>query len=71
MNTFRMIVYGIMVASFVLVSSGCHDWDRRDDYSGYDRGGSYDRNDRRWDGDAHRDGGYSRPDRRGWDWDRN
>ena len=50
MNTFRMITYGIMVASFVLVSSGCYEWNRRGDYSGYDRvGSSYDRNDRRWD----------------------
>jgi hypothetical protein len=72
MNTFRMITYGIMVASFVLVSSGCYEWNRRGDYSGYDRvGSSYDRNDRRWDGDRYRGGGYSRPDRRDSDWERN
>jgi hypothetical protein len=48
MNTLRMAMYGIMVASFVLVSSGCYEWNRRGDYGAYDRvGRSYDRNDRR------------------------
>ena len=46
-------MYGIIVASFVLVSSGCYEWNRSGDYGGYDRvGSSYDRNDRRWDGVA-------------------
>ena len=45
MNTLRMAMYGIMVASFVLVSSGCYEWNRRGDYGAYDS--SYDRNDRR------------------------
>jgi hypothetical protein len=68
MNTFRMVMYGIVAASFVLVSSGCYEWNRRGDYSGYDRvGSSYDRNDRRWDGAPY----YSRPDRRAWEWERN
>jgi len=54
MNTFRIIMYGIMVAGFVLVSSGCYEWNRSGDYGGYDRvGSSYDRNDRRWDGDPY------------------
>ena len=70
MNTFRMVMYGIVAAGFVLVSSGCYEWNRRGDYSGYDRvGSSYDRNDRRWDGAPYR--GYSRPDRRAWEWERN
>ena len=72
MNTIRIIVYGIMVAGFVLVSSGCYEWNRRGDYSSYDRvGSSYDRNDRRWDGDPYRGEGYSRSDRRDSDWQRN
>ena len=72
MNTFRMVMYGIVAAGFVLVSSGCYEWNRRGDYSGYDRvGSSYDRNDRRWDGAPYRDPGYSRPDRRAWEWERN
>lgn len=40
MNTLRMVMYGIMVASFVLVSSGCYEWNRRGDYGAYDRVGS-------------------------------
>ena len=69
MNTFRISMYGIIVASFVLVSSGCYEWNRSGDYGGYDRvGSSYDRNDRRWDGDPYRGGGYSRPDRRDSNW---
>jgi len=57
MNTFRMVMSGIMVAGFVLVSSGCYEWNRSGDYGGYDRvGSSYDRNDRRWDGDPYRGG---------------
>ena len=72
MNTFRIIMYGIMVAGFVLVSSGCYEWNRRGDYSSYDRvSSSYDRNDRRWDGDPYRGEGYSRSDRRDSDWQRN
>ena len=72
MNTFRIIMYGIMVAGFVLVASGCYEWNRRGDYSSYDRvSSSYDRNDRRWDGDPYRGGGYSRSDRRDSDWQRN
>jgi hypothetical protein len=47
-NNLRIIMYGIIVASFVLVSSGCYEWNQRGDYSGYDRvSSSYDRNDRR------------------------
>lgn len=69
MNTFRIVLYGIMVASFVLVSSGCYEWNRRGDYGAYDRvGSSYDRNDHRWDGDPYRGGGYLRSDRRDSDW---
>ncbi len=72
MNTFGMAMYGIVAASFVLASSGCYEWNRRGDYSGYDRvGSSYDKNDRRWDGDPYRGAGYSRPDRRDSDWERN
>jgi hypothetical protein len=72
MNAFRMVVYGIVAAGFVLASSGCNEWNRRDDYSRYHRDGSrYDRYDRRWDGDTYRDRRYSRPDRRDWAWDRN
>jgi len=72
MNTFRIIMYGIMVAGFVLVASGCYEWNRRGDYSSYDRvSSSYDRNDRRWDGDPYRGEGYSRSDRRDSDWQRN
>jgi len=67
MNTFRIVMYGIMVASFVL--GGCYEWNRRGDYGAYDRvGSSYDRNDRRWDGDLYRSGDYSRTDRRDSDW---
>ena len=69
-NAFRMVVYGIVAASFVLVSSGCHEWNHHGDHRGYDRdGSSYDRNDRRWDGD-YRDRRYSRPDRRDSEWER-
>lgn len=69
MNTFRIIMSGIMVAGFVLVSSGCYEWNRSGDYGGYDRvGSSYDRNDRRWDGDPYRGEGYFRPDRRDSNW---
>ena len=64
MNTLRMVMYGIMVASFVL--GGCYEWNRRGDYGAYDS--SYDRNDRRWEGDPYRGGGYLRPDRRDSDW---
>jgi len=72
MNTLRIIMYGIMVAGFVLVASGCYEWNRRGDYSSYDRvSSSYDRNDRRWDGDPYRGEGYSRSDRRDSDWQRN
>jgi hypothetical protein len=72
MNTLRMVMYGIVAASFVLVSSGCYEWNRRGDYSAYDRvGSSYDRNDRRGDGDSYRDRGYARPDRRNSEWERN
>jgi hypothetical protein len=71
MNAFRMFVYGIVAASFALVSSGCNQWNRRGDYGGYYRdGSSYDRNDRRWDGDYYRNRGYSRSDRRNWEWER-
>jgi len=72
MNMFKMAMYGIVAVGFVLASSGCNEWNRRGDYRGYDRDGiSYDRNDRRWDGDTYRDRRYSRPYRRDWDWDRN
>lgn len=72
MNTFRMVMYGIVVASFVLVSSGCYGWNRRGDYGGYNRdGSSYDRNDGRGDRDTYRDRRYSRPDGRDWQWERN
>jgi len=72
MNRFEMTLCGIVAASFMLVSSGCYEWNRRGDYSGYDRAGSsYDRNDRRWDGDPYRDRDYTRPDRKSSDWDRN
>ena len=71
MNAFRMVVCGIVAASFVLASGGCNEWNRRGDYRGYDRAGSsYDRNDRRWDGDSYRDRRYSRPDRRDSEWER-
>ena len=74
MNTLRMIVYGIVAASVVLASSGCHESNRHsDNNNGYYRDGSrYGRNDRRWDDDNYyRDRRYSRPDRRDWEWDRN
>jgi hypothetical protein len=72
MNTFKMVMYGIVVVSFVLASSGCYEWNQRGDYGGYDRvGSSYDRNDRRWDGDPYPDRRYSRPDRRDSEWERN
>ena len=74
MNMFKMAMYGIVAVGFVLASSGCNEWNRHGDYRGYDRdrdGISYDRNDRRWDGDTYRDRRYSRPDRRDWNWDRN
>lgn len=65
MNAFRMVMYGITTASVMLASSGCYEWNRRADYGGYDRdGSSYERNDRRGDGDSYRDRGYARPDRR-------
>ena len=72
MNAFRMAVYGIVAASLLLASSGCHGWNRNSDNDGYYRDGSrYGRNDRRWDDDNYRDRRYSRPDRRDWEWDRN
>jgi len=33
-------MYGIIVASFVLVSSGCYEWNRRGDHGAYDRVGT-------------------------------
>ena len=71
MNAFRIVMFGIVAASFVLGSSGCHEFNHHSDYRGYDRdGSSYDRNDRRWDGDTYRDRRYSRPDRRDSEWER-
>ena len=72
MNTFKLVLCGIVAAGIMLASSGCSEWNRRGDYRGAERDwGSYDRNDRRWDGDAYRDRRYSRPDRRDWEWERN
>ena len=72
MHTFRMVIYAVVAAGLMLASSGCQEWNRRGDYRGYDRdGSSYDRNDRGWDRDTYRDRGYSRPDRRDSDWERN
>ena len=72
MSIFKMIMYGIVAASVVLASSGCHEWDRHADNDGYHRDGSrYERNDRRSDADNYRDRSYSRPGRRDWDWERN
>ena len=72
MNTFKTVMYGMVAASVVLASSGCHEWNRHSDNNGYYRDGSrYGRNDRRWDDDNYRDRRYSRPDRRDWEWDRN
>ena len=72
MNTVKMIMYGIVAASVVLVSSGCHELNRRGDNDGYYRDGSrYERNDRRWHEETYRDRRYSRPDRRDREWDRN
>jgi hypothetical protein len=72
MNTFKMVMYGIVAAGVVLASSGCHESNRHSDNNGYYRDGSrYGRNDRRWDNDRYRDRYYSRPDRRDWEWDRN
>jgi hypothetical protein len=72
MNKFRVVIYGIVVGGILAVASGCYEWNRGGDYSGYDRvGRSYERNDRRWDGDPFRDRGYARRDRKGWEWERN
>ena len=72
MKTFRMTMYGIVAASIVLASSGCHEWNRHGHNDGYYRDGSrYERNDRRWDDDNYRYPRYSRSDRRDWEWDRN
>jgi hypothetical protein len=70
MNTFRTVMYGIVAASVVLASSGCHEWNHHGDNDGYHRS-RYDRNDRRWDDDHYRDRYNSRPDRRDWEWNRN
>lgn len=72
MNTFKMVMYGIVAASIVLASSGCHGWNHHADNDGYYRDASrFERNDRRWDEDYYRDRRYSRPARRDWNWDRN
>ena len=72
MNTFKMVMHGIVAAGVMLASSGCHGWNHQADNDRYSRDGSrYERNDQRWDEDTYRDRYYSRPGRRHWEWDRN
>ena len=67
MNKFRITMFSIAAAAFMVALSGCHDWNRNDDHRGYDRDGSYnDRNDGRWNRNNYRDRNYSWPDRRDW-----
>lgn len=71
MKTWAVTLYGIVAAGALLVSSGCHEWNRHGDRDGYYRdGGRYERRDR-WGNEDYRDRRYSWPDRRDRDWDRN
>jgi hypothetical protein len=59
MNAFKIAMAGLVLAGFVLALSGCYvgvrRWDRRGDYSEYDRyDNRYERNDRRGDRDGER-----------------
>jgi len=62
-STCKLVLCGIIAASFMLASSGCHDWNGHGDYRGYG-------NERRWDADTHRTWRYSQRDWRESDWKR-
>jgi hypothetical protein len=68
MTKFTLVVYGAVVLSVVLASTGCHEWNHRGYDSDYGRAERYDREgdrdgDRDRDRDDNRNGGDSRRDR--------
>jgi hypothetical protein len=63
MTRFTKVVYGAVMLSVVLASSGCHEWNQRGYDSDRGRAESYDR-ERNRDGDRARDRDGDRDDNR-------